>query len=104
MNAPHQQPDDQWDLWEVFLQEGENEPHTHAGSIRAADAENALQNARDVFSRRGAVKNLWIVRSRDIVATVPGDTASFFEPGSDKVYRHPQFYRFTLADELWKKP
>ncbi len=104
MSTHLQQPDDQWDLWEVFLQESQNEPHSHAGSIRAADAENALQNARDLFARRGNVKSLWVVRSRDITATTPDDTVPFFEPTPDKVYRHPQFYSYTLPDELWKKP
>jgi ring-1,2-phenylacetyl-CoA epoxidase subunit PaaB len=104
MTTQQQPTDDQWDLWEVFLQGSENEPHTHAGSIRAADAENALQNARDVFARRGNVKSLWVVRSKDIAATSPDDAAPFFEPTADKVYRHPQFYQYTLADELWKKP
>ena len=94
---------DQWDLWEVFIQESDNEPHQHAGSIRAADSENALQNARDVFARRGQAKSMWVVKSEQIVATTTGDVPSFFEPTSDKVYRHPQFYKYTLDDELWKK-
>jgi ring-1,2-phenylacetyl-CoA epoxidase subunit PaaB len=97
-------PNDQWYLWEVFIQESDNEPHQHAGSIRAADAENALQNARDVFARRGTAKSMWVVRSEQIIATSTDDTAPFFEPTSDKVYRHPQFYKYTLDDELWKKP
>jgi ring-1,2-phenylacetyl-CoA epoxidase subunit PaaB len=92
------------DLWEVFLQETDNAPHSHAGSIRAVGAEMALQNARDVFARRGKIRNLWVVLSRHIVSTVPEDHASFFEPTGDKVYRHPQFYKHTLDDELWKKP
>lgn len=94
---------DQWDLWEVFLQESDNAPHQHAGSIRASDAELALQNARDVFARRGKVKNLWVVKSENITASRPEDASSFFDPTADKVYRHPQFYQYTLDDELWKK-
>lgn len=94
---------DQGDLWEVFIQEEDNAPHSHAGSIRAADAEMALQNARDVFARRGKIRNLWVVLSRHIVSTAPEDNASFFEPTGDKVYRHSQFYKQTLDDELWKK-
>ena len=98
------QSNDQWDLWEVFIQESDNTPHQHAGSIRAADAENALQNARDVFARRGKIKNMWVVKSEHIIATTSKDVAPFFDPTSDKVYRHPQFYKHTLDDELWKKP
>lgn len=87
---------DQWSLWEVFIQESDNAPHEHAGSIRAADAENALQNARDVFARRGNAKNMWVVKTEHIVSSTPADVPSFFDPTSDKVYRHPQFYKTTL--------
>lgn len=101
--GPGTGPNDQWDLWEVFIQEEDNAPHVHAGSLRAADAENALQNARDLFARRGKARNMWVVRSAHIVATTSEDAASFFEPTADKVYRHPQFYSVTLDDELWRR-
>lgn len=94
---------DQGELWEVFIQEEDNAPHTHAGSVRAMDAEMAIQNARDVFARRGKIRNLWVVKSESIHATTPEDVPSFFEPTTDKVYRHPHFYKYTLDDELWKK-
>lgn len=94
---------DQWDLWEVFIQESENEPHLHAGSVRGSDAENALQNARDVFARRGRIKSIWIAKTENIVSSTPSDAASFFDPTAEKVYRHPHFYRYTLDDELWKR-
>ncbi len=95
-NKSNNEIKDQWDLWEVFLQEEDNAPHTHAGSIRAADGELALQNARDVFARRGKMKNIWVVKSEHIVASTPKDSPSFFDPTSDKVYRHTQFYKTTL--------
>ncbi len=44
----------------VFEQKRSNEPHTHAGSVHAADAEMALMNARDVFVRRPACVSLWV--------------------------------------------
>lgn len=91
-------------LWEVFIQEQDNSPHKHAGSIRANDPEMAIQNARDVFARRGKITNMWVVRTQDIHATKPDDVGSFFESSGDKAYRHPQFYKHTLDDELWKKP
>ncbi|MBI2430074.1 MAG: 1,2-phenylacetyl-CoA epoxidase subunit B [Ignavibacteriales bacterium] len=94
---------DQGDLWEVFIQEDDNAPHTHAGSIRAADPEMAIQNARDVFARRGKAKSMWVVKSDHIKATTPDDVAPFFDPTADKIYRHVQFYKHTLDDELWKK-
>jgi len=87
-------PDDtQWPLWEVFVQPPKGEPHEHAGSLHAATAEQALQNARDVYSRRGEAVSIWVVPSVAITASTPDDMGSFFDPGNDKAYRHPQFYK-----------
>ena len=85
--------DGQWGLWEVFTQEAQGAPHEHAGSVRATSAEHALQNARDVYSRRGKVLSLWVVPTAQIAATTPGDVEPFFEPGNEKPYRHPHFYK-----------
>ncbi len=86
-------PDGQWPLWEVFTQGEGVAPHEHAGSVHAPDAELALQNARDVYARRGGVVSLWVVPSTAITASSPSDVGPFFDPSDDKVYRHPQFYR-----------
>jgi ring-1,2-phenylacetyl-CoA epoxidase subunit PaaB len=85
--------DSQWTIWEVFTQEGQGAPHEHAGSLHAVDAEHALQNARDVYARRGKVVSLWVVPTAAITASSPGDAGPFFDPGADKAYRHPQFYK-----------
>ena len=85
--------DAQWPLWEVFTQSEQGAPHEHAGSLHAADAEQAMQNARDVYARRGGVISLWVVPAESITASTPGDRGPFFDPGSDKAYRHPQFYK-----------
>lgn len=80
-------------LWEVFVQLGDGKPHEHAGSVHATDAELALQNARDVYARRGAVSSIWVVPSDTITASTPDDTESFFSAAASKIYRHPQFYK-----------
>jgi len=85
--------DSQWPLWEVFVQEKTGAPHEHAGSVHAPDAALALQNARDTYARRGPVVSLWVVESRHISATTPEDSPAFLEPGPEKIYRHPRFYR-----------
>jgi len=85
--------DGQWPVWEVFTQSAEGAPHEHAGSVHATDAEHALQNARDVYARRGEVISLWVVPSAAITASTRGDAGPFFDPGADKAYRHPQFYK-----------
>lgn len=83
----------QWPLWEVFTQAAGGAPHEHAGSVHAPDAEMALQHARDVYTRRGEAVSLWVVPSAAITATTPGEAGPFFDPGNDKPYRHPQFYK-----------
>ena len=85
--------DSQWPLWEVFVQPPGAGPHEHAGSVHAADAESALQNARDVYARRGEAKSIWVVPSNAITASTPEDVGPFFDPADDKPYRHPQFYK-----------
>ena len=85
-------PRNDWPLWEVFLQEEGGKPHTHAGSLHAADSEMALGNARDVYARRGRIVSIWVAESNLIAATTPADRPAFFEPSSDKIYRYPQFY------------
>ncbi|MGE0555469.1 MAG: 1,2-phenylacetyl-CoA epoxidase subunit PaaB [Gemmatimonadales bacterium] len=91
----------QWPLWEVFTQPPGGKPHEHAGSVHAPDAEIALQNARDVYTRRGEAVSLWVVQSAAIVASAPGDAGPFFDPGNDKPYRHPQFYKTPRGVEVF---
>jgi ring-1,2-phenylacetyl-CoA epoxidase subunit PaaB len=85
-------------LWEVFVRPRRGLSHVHAGSVHAADAETALQNARDVYTRRSEGVSIWVVPSAEIVATSPGESDSFFEPAADKIYRHPTFYE--VPDDL----
>ncbi|MFQ5740992.1 MAG: 1,2-phenylacetyl-CoA epoxidase subunit PaaB [Acidobacteriota bacterium] len=91
--ATDQRDETQWPLWEVFVQARSGAPHEHAGSVHAADAEMALQNARDVYARRGPVFSLWVAPSAAITATTPDDRQPFFDPAEDKDYRHPGFYK-----------
>ena len=83
----------EWPLWEVFTQKKTGQPHTHAGSVHAPDKELAIQNARDVYSRRGEAVSIWVAPAEAISATLPEETGSFFDPSNDKIYRHPYFYR-----------
>lgn len=79
-------------LWEVFTQSKSGDPHEHVGSVRAADAETALMNGRDVYTRRGPICSIWVVPSQEIISSNADDQESFFDPADDKIYRHPQFY------------
>jgi ring-1,2-phenylacetyl-CoA epoxidase subunit PaaB len=85
-------------LWEVFVRSRNGLSHKHVGSLHATDASLALQSARDVFTRRGEGLSIWVVPSRDIVASDPADKAMMFEPTASKIYRHPTFYE--VPDEV----
>jgi ring-1,2-phenylacetyl-CoA epoxidase subunit PaaB len=46
-------------LWEVFVRAKRGLNHTHVGSLHAADAETAIQNARDSYTRRAEGVSVW---------------------------------------------
>ena len=87
-----------WPLWEVFIRSKQGLDHKHAGSLHAADAAMAIENARDVYTRRNEGVSIWVVESKYIHASNPDDAESFYEPANDKVYRYPTFY--DLPDEV----
>jgi ring-1,2-phenylacetyl-CoA epoxidase subunit PaaB len=89
---------DQWNLYEVFIRSKNGLSHKHVGSVHAADADMAIENARDVYTRRNEGVSIWVVKSSDIIASDPGDQDELFEPAADKIYRHPTFYN--LPDEV----
>ena len=66
--------------------------HKHVGSLHAPDVENAIENARDVYTRRSEGTSIWVVPAESISASSPDDIGEFFEPSNSKVYRHPTFY------------
>lgn len=84
---------DSWPIWEVFTQEKDGAAHEHAGSVHAPDAEIALLNARDLYSRRNEAVNIWVVPTTAITASTPADVGSFFDPSNDKIYRYPNHYK-----------
>lgn len=87
-----------WPLWEVFIRSKQGLNHKHVGSLHAADAEMAIENARDVYTRRSEGISIWVVESTQITANKPEESEALFEPANDKIYRHPTFY--DLPDEV----
>ena len=81
------------ELWEVFIQSKNGLAHKHVGNVHATDKIMALENARDLYTRRNEGSCIWVVKSSDIVSSEPTDAESFFDPSNDKVYRHPTFYK-----------
>ena len=88
----------EWPLWEVFIRSKNGLEHRHVGSLHAADAQMAIENARDVYTRRTEGVSIWVVESKHIAASNPTESEALFDPAKDKVYRHPTFY--DLPDEL----
>jgi ring-1,2-phenylacetyl-CoA epoxidase subunit PaaB len=89
---------DNWPLWEVFIRARQGLDHKHVGSLYAADAQMAIENARDAYTRRNEGISIWVVESKLIHASNPSESPDLFDPANDKIYRHPGFY--DLPDEL----
>jgi len=83
----------EWPLWEVFIRSKQGLNHKHVGSLRAADAQMAVENARDVYTRRSEGISIWVVLSDDIFASDPSEADALYEPSDSKIYRHPTFYK-----------
>lgn len=88
----------EWPLWEVFIRSKQGLDHKHVGSLHAADAAMAMENARDVYTRRMEGVSIWVVESKYIHASNPDEADSLYDPAHDKAYRHPTFYE--LPEEL----
>ena len=87
-----------WPLWEVFIRSKQGLDHKHVGSLHATDAQMAIENARDAYTRRMEGVSIWVVESKYIHASNPEEAGELFEPAVDKIYRHPTFY--DLPDEV----
>jgi ring-1,2-phenylacetyl-CoA epoxidase subunit PaaB len=90
--APDTATQREWPLWEVFVRAKRGLSHVHAGSLHAPDAEMAVRNARDLYTRRQEGVSIWVVPAGAITASSPDEKDAFFDPAADKIYRHPTFY------------
>lgn len=86
-----------WPLWEIFIRSKAGLNHKHVGSLHATDEDMAIQNARDVYTRRNEGVSIWVVKAEHITASDPDDSDPLFDPANDKVYRHPTFYELPDA-------
>lgn len=80
-----------WPLWEIFIRSKNGLQHKHVGSLHAPNATMALENARDVYTRRMEGNSIWVIPSNYITASDPQQNDEFFEPAESKIYRHPTF-------------
>ena len=65
----------EWTLFEVFVRSKHGLNHKHVGSVHAADATMALENARELYTRRNEGVSIWVVPAAQITATA-GDEIS----------------------------
>lgn len=84
--------EDNLHLYEVFIRSKRGLDHKHVGSLHAEDPAQALEYARDVYTRRSEGVSIWVVNSSDIHASQEADSASFYDPMDDKPYRHATHY------------
>jgi len=89
--------EDNMHLYEVFIRSRRGLDHKHVGSLHAEDPEQALEYARDVYTRRSEGVSIWVVNSSDISASQEEDNASFYDPMDDKPYRHATHYQLPDA-------
>ena len=85
-------------VWEVFIQKKAGLAFKHVGNCHAYDKKMAIQNARDLYTRRGEGREIWVVEAEAIVSSPLEQADAFFNPSEDKVYRHPTFYN--IPDEV----
>ncbi|MEP6844437.1 MAG: 1,2-phenylacetyl-CoA epoxidase subunit PaaB [Panacibacter sp.] len=86
-----------WPLWEIFIRSKQGLDHKHVGSLHATDAQMAIENARDVYTRRQEGVSIWAAESKHIHASNPDEAESLYDPANDKAYRHPTFYDLPKA-------
>jgi len=88
-----------YDVYEIFVQASDLDPHVHVGSLLAPSPEWALQLARENFLRRTNAVSVWAVRRGD-VHTTPDDP-DWFAREFDRKYRDVSGY----ADNArrWKR-
>lgn len=100
---PAKQPLDQWQTYEVFVQQSRGDQHQHVGIVHAPTAEMALLFAKEQYARRSQCVNIWVVRTADVYASTYED-ADMFEPAFDKNYRESHGYnKVRHLIDAWKQ-
>ncbi len=79
-------------LYEVFVRANRGLDHKHVGSLHAKDPAQALDYARDCYTRRSEGISIWVVESKHITSSQEDDSECFFDPSDDKPYRHATYY------------
>src|SRR5690554_8188768 len=75
---------EEWPLYEVFVRSKHGLSHRHVGSVHAADKEMAMENARELYTRRNEGVSIWGVPSNNITASSPDEKEPLFDPSQDR--------------------
>lgn len=78
------------ETFEVFRRSGHKDPFEHCGTVTAPDAEMALLEAKECYTRRREGQHLWVVKRSDIHSF---KDESLLEIAADKSYRFAEAYR-----------
>ncbi|MDQ0416640.1 ring-1,2-phenylacetyl-CoA epoxidase subunit PaaB [Croceifilum oryzae] len=84
-------------VYEVFVQRDHLDPMIHVGSLLAPTSELALQLARENFTRREQVLQIWVVPRIHIQSA---EEADFHAREMDRSYREVSGY--TENGRLWR--
>ena len=74
----------------VFIQTKNGLAHKHVECMQWQIM--ALENARDLYTRRSRRFMYMGCKSSEIISSESEDSEAFFDPSNDKMYRHPTFY------------
>jgi ring-1,2-phenylacetyl-CoA epoxidase subunit PaaB len=83
--------DEEWETYEVFHQKKRGEQHLHVGIVHAPNPEIALLFAKEQFGRRRVTANIWVVKSKDVNASLYEDQ-DIWETVPEKTYREASDY------------
>ena len=86
-------------VWEVFIQSKNGLAHKHVGNVHAADKVMALENARELYTRRNEGSCIWVVKASEIVSSEPEDSEAFFDPSGTQVARARLWFGTSLHEE-----
>lgn len=56
-------------IWEIFIRSQQGLHHKHVGSFQAANAEEAMEHAKEVYMRKMDGASIWVVEAKYIHAS-----------------------------------
>lgn len=93
---------DQFQTYEVFHQTKRGQQHIHVGIVHAPTPEMALVYAKEQYTRRGTTSNIWVVPSKEVLATEYFDE-DIFETTPEKDYRDASVYKVMDRIKAYKE-